>query len=135
VWQGLTRLLTSANNYLMANRNLSPSELANANALLAEIREKLRSASGGDEALLWALRRKVFKELTYDERGNPAERRKLKEAKRKAQGGQCLTCNGPLLDKYCVLDRLEAMKGYTPENTRLICATCDTRLQAEKGYK
>lgn len=119
----------------MANRNLSPSELTTANALLDEIRAKLKAASGGDEMLLWALRRKVFKELTYDERGKPMERRKLKEAKWKAQRGQCLTCNAPLPDKYCVLDRLEAMKGYTPENTRLICATCDTRLQAAKGYK
>lgn len=116
----------------MANRNLSPSELVMANALLTDIRTQLQSLSGGDPLLLWALRRK---ELTYDERGKPMNRRKLKETKWKSQRGICPTCSGPLPEKYCVLDRLEAMKGYTPENTRLICTTCDTRLQAEKGYK
>lgn len=84
---------------------------------------------------MWAFRRKVFKELTYDERGKPMERRKLKEAKWKSQRGICPACNGSLPEKYCVLDRLEAMKGYTSENTRLLCSSCDSRLQSEKGYK
>ncbi|MBC7834756.1 MAG: hypothetical protein H7Y88_06605 [Phycisphaerales bacterium] len=119
----------------MANRNLSPSELVTANELLAEIRKQLDQLSRGDETLLWALRRKVFKELTYDERGKPMKRRKLKGAKRKSQCGICPTCSEPLPEKYCVLDRIEAMKGYTPENTRLLCKKCDTRLQTEKGYK
>ena len=119
----------------MANRTLTLDELATANSLLADIRHKLVSLSSGDDALLWALRRKVYKELTYDERGKPMERRKLKESKWKAQRGICPTCEKPLPEKYCVLDRLEAMRGYTPENTRLICGGCDTRLQAEKGYK
>ena len=118
----------------MGNRNLSPSELAKAKALLEHIRRELADLSEGDESLLWALRRKLYKELTYDERGKPAQRRKLKGAKWKAQRGFCAECNGPLPDKYCVLDRFEAMKGYTEENTRLICPDCDTRLQAEKGY-
>lgn len=118
----------------MANRILSKAELASANGLLTEIRKQLEALSGGDRELLWALRRKVFKELTYDERGKPMERRKIKEAKWKSQRGLCAGCNGPLPEKYCVLDRSEAMKGYTTENTRLLCATCDTRLQAEKGY-
>lgn len=123
-----------ANDPAMANRTLSPSELATANAILAEIRQKLELLSGGDVTLLWALRRKVYKELGYDERGKPMERRKLKDTKWKNQRGLCPTCSGPLPEKYCVLDRIEAMKGYTTENTRLICAACDTRLQAEKGY-
>jgi uncharacterized protein YndB with AHSA1/START domain len=112
----------------MVNRTLNPSELAQANSLLSELRQKLEAVSCGDELLLWALRRKIFKELTYDERGKPTERRKLKEAKWKAQRGICSTFNGPLPEKYCVLDWLEAMKGYTSENTQLICVICDTRL-------
>ena len=119
----------------MANRTLSPSELVIANTLLVDIRSKLEAMSGDDASLLWALRRKVYKELTYDERGKPMERRKLKESKWKLQRGICPACGNSLPEKYCVLDRIEAMKGYTHENTRLICAPCDARLQADKGYK
>jgi hypothetical protein len=119
----------------MANRNLNLEELGIANVLLSEIREKLKQLSGGDDSLFWALRRKISKELTYDERGKPMERRKLKSVKRREQQGLCATCNERLPDTYCVLDRFEAIKGYTPENTRLICLACDIRLQAEKGYK
>lgn len=119
----------------MANRTLNNSELKIANELLENIRQGLATVSDGDGSLLWALRRKIYKELTYDERGKPVVRRKLKESKWKSQRGVCPTCNGPLPEKYCVLDRLEAMKGYTPENTRLICSTCDTRLQTQKGYQ
>jgi len=38
---------------------------------MAEVRQRLADLSGDDENLLWALRRKLFKELTYDERGKP----------------------------------------------------------------
>jgi len=33
-----------------------------------------------------------------------------------------------------VLDRLSAMKGYTDENTRLICSLCDITIQSRRGY-
>lgn len=118
----------------MPNRRLSPTELKTANSLLEEFRAKISATASGDEALLWALRRKIFKELMHDERGKPMARRALKETKRKAQGGLCVVCQGPLPEKNSVLDRLEAMKGYTVENTRLLCPPCDTRLQAEKVY-
>ena len=119
----------------MANRNLMSAELAAANTLLAEVRAKIEEAAARDASLAWALRRKVCKELGYDERGTPTERRKLKDAKWKAQRGLCEDCGGSLPATYSVLDRIEAMKGYTPENTRLLCTTCDTRLQAERGYR
>ncbi len=119
----------------MANRTLSPSELNVANALLTEIRGKIKTQAGGDESLEWALRRKLYKELGYDERSKPAQRVKLKNAKWKAQRGLCAGCSGPLPEKGSILDRLEAMKGYTAENTRVLCQSCDTRTQTDRGYR
>ena len=120
----------------MPNRQLSPEELENLFApLLAEVRQRLTSLSGEDTDLQWALRRKLFKELTYDERGKPMQRRKLKDLKRAEQDNKCPLCSKLLPAKYVVLDRIEAMKGYTPENTRILCQECDTRVQQERGYK
>ncbi|MBU6413126.1 MAG: hypothetical protein KGS45_06605 [Planctomycetes bacterium] len=118
----------------MPHRRLTPTELTTANTLLTEIRAKIATAASGDEALFWALRRKIFKELMHDERGQPMARQALKEAKRHAQGGLCVVCQEQLPEKNSVLDRLEAMKGYTVENTRLLCPSCDTRLQEAKVY-
>lgn len=118
----------------MANRNLTPTELEQANALLAEIRTKLKGLSQGDPELLFAFRRKVFKELTYDERSKPMVRRKLKDQKWKEQRGICVICGKELPEKYSVLDRLIASGGYTKENTRLIHGECDVAHQASKGY-
>ena len=120
----------------MPNRQLSSEELEKLFApLLSEVRERIVSLSGGDKDLLWALRRKLFKELTYDERGKPMQRRKLKEIKRAEQDNKCPRCSKSLPAKYAVLDRIEAMKGYTLENTRLLCQECDTQVQRERGYK
>ena len=102
---------------------------------MAEVREKLTRLAKGDAELHWALRRKLSKELTYDERSKPGDRGKLKAFLRGAQSNKCPECSKVLPEKYAVLDRLEAMKGYTKENTRLICPTCDTKLQRERGYK
>ena len=49
----------------MPNRQLTAEELTLANALLADVRARLEALSGGDRELLFAYRRKVFKELTY----------------------------------------------------------------------
>jgi ribosomal protein L44E len=120
----------------MANRQLSAAELEGIfSPLVAEVRKLLNELSAGDPELLWALRRKLFKELTYDERGKPMLRRKLKELKRAEQDNKCGECGKSLPYKYAVLDRMEAMKGYTPENTRLLCQDCDTKIQVRRGYK
>jgi hypothetical protein len=71
----------------MPNRRLTAPGLQLANELLARIRDNLELLSAGDPELLFAYRRKVFKELTYDERDKPMFRRKLKSVKRKEQGG------------------------------------------------
>jgi UTP:GlnB (protein PII) uridylyltransferase len=72
----------------MANRQLSPEELERANALLSDIRKKLEALSRGDTELLFAYRRKVFKELTYDERSKPMVRRKFEGPEVERAAGQ-----------------------------------------------
>ena len=118
----------------MANRRLDAAELKRANALLDLIRSKLAALSKGDKALLFAYRRKIYKELTYDERSKPMARRKLKNDKWKEQQGLCMICGKELPKRYTVLDRLNAVEGYTTANTRLIHQDCDVAHQASKGY-
>lgn len=119
----------------MTNRRLSDLELATlADPLVREVRARLRDLAGDDDPLLWALRRKLAKELTYDERGSPAHRRLLKTKKRKAQDGKCAVCREVLPPTGAVLDRFEAMGGYTAENTRLLCPGCDVKIQSGRGY-
>ena len=119
----------------MANRQLSEGELTDLlGPLLHHVRVSLEQAAGGDNDLHWALRRKLAKELTYDERGKPATRKRLKKAKLHEQGRRCSRCDEVLPDKGAVLDRFEAMQGYTPENTRLLCRDCDHAVQEERGY-
>lgn len=118
----------------MANRQLKDDELERANHLLNDIRERLEELAGGDQELLFAYRRKVYKELTYDERGKPMQRRKLKEQKRAEQDNLCAVCGASLPEKYVVLDRYRAVDGYTRENTRLIHQGCDAQEQESRGY-
>jgi hypothetical protein len=119
----------------MPNRNLTAAELLLANRLLADIRARLIDLAGSDALLLFAYRRKIAKELVYDERGKPMFRKALKARKMGEQRGICAVCPHQLPEKYAVLDRLNAHAGYTPENTRLICAECDFKIQAERGYQ
>lgn len=118
----------------MPNRNLTPDELKQVNKLLATIRKRLEKLSNGDPLLLFAYRRKVAKELQYDERGKPMARRKLKQQKHAEQNGICAHCGKPLPLKYSELDRKEAAPGYTAENTDLLHAKCHQARQAAKGY-
>jgi len=118
----------------MANRQLTATELEKANELLADIRSKLEAMSCSDKDLLFAYRRKIFKELGYDERSKPMVRRKLKDQKWKEQRGLCAICRNNLPERYTVLDRLNAADGYTKENTRLIHQECDIKHQEGKGY-
>jgi ribosomal protein L44E len=119
---------------MMTNRQLSESELGKANNLLAEIRSRLSELAGDDKELLFAYRRKIYKELSYDERGKPMHRRKLKQLKRVKQNGLCAVCDQELPEKYVVLDRLNAFEGYTEQNTRLIHQACDAKIQESRRY-
>ena len=118
----------------MPNRNLTPAELKNANALLEHIRNQLVELAGDDPLLLFAYRRKVVKELGYDERGKPGLRAKLKAMKWGLQNGRCAECGEEMPLKYSELDRRNAVAGYTPENTELVHAQCHQSRQAAKGY-
>lgn len=118
----------------MPNRNLDADELKRANVLLTDIRNRLKELAAGDALLLFAYRRKVVKELGYDERGKPSIRAKLKALKWGHQNGKCAECNGDLPQKYSELGRKNAMKGYTRENTELVHAECHQKRQAAKGY-
>jgi hypothetical protein len=118
----------------MPNRNLNPDELKLANDLLAAIRRRLTALAAGDRLLLFAYRRKVVKELGYDERGKPGARGKLKALKWGQQNGNCAECGKGLPLKYSELDRRKAADGYTIENTELVHAECHQKRQAEKAY-
>jgi len=101
---------------------------------MADVRARLVELSAGDPNLLFALRRKLAKELSYDERGTPAERAKLKAFKRGEQDNKCARCGSELPEENVDLDRIEAMKGYTRENTRLLCKECHYTQQKERGF-
>jgi len=116
------------------NRNLNAEELKRANELLREIRERLTGLAGDDPLLLFAYRRKIVKELGYDERGKPGARGKLKALKWGQQNGKCPDCPDPLPLKYSELDRKNAADGYTMENTELVHAACHQARQAAKRY-
>lgn len=118
----------------MTNRNLTADELVKANALLSDIRTRLRGLAAGDPAALFAFRRKIFKELSYDERGKPTVRIKLKARKFGEQHGICAECREPLPEKFAELDRKDAMLGYTPENTELIHGDCHRKRQSARGW-
>jgi len=87
----------------LANRNLTPDELAKANALLGRISSEIAGLAGDDADLRFAYTRKIGKELTYFERGKPMLRRKLKREKLEKQNGRCAICNADLPTSYNVL--------------------------------
>jgi hypothetical protein len=118
----------------MPNRNLTSEELERANGLLAEIRTRLRALAADDPLLLFAYRRKVVKELGYDERGKPVVRAKLKSLKWGQQNGKCAHCAADLPLRYSELDRKNAADGYTADNTELVHAACHQARQQEKRY-
>jgi ribosomal protein L44E len=119
----------------MPNRNLNATELREIfNPLFEEVKSRLNQLSGGDAALLWALRRKLAKELSYLERGKPLDRKILKAIKRAEQGGKCAICSQDLPEQGAELDRFEAMLGYTATNTRLLCHDCHWKVQRERHF-
>jgi len=119
----------------LASRRLSNEELQRANLLLDDIRKMLIGLGGEDAELLFAYRRKLWKELSFDERSKPAYRAKLKRQMHKAQDGKCACCQRDIPISYSVLDRFEAHKGYIASNVRLICQECDRKIQTERGFR
>ena len=119
----------------MPNRQLTTNEIETIfRPLLNDVRRRLDELSGGDPSLLFALRRKLFKDLSYLERGKPMSRNKLKAFKRGQQGNLCATCAKPLPEKGAELDRLNAQDGYTAENTRLVHHDCHVAQQQARNF-
>jgi hypothetical protein len=98
------------------------------------VRAELQRLSDGDANLLWALRRKLAKELVYLERGTPAHRNKLKAQMWQKQSGICALCHNSIPQKNSELDRVEAVLGYTESNVQLVCHNCHIDDQAKKNY-
>jgi hypothetical protein len=95
---------------------------------------ELERLSAGDPSVLWALRRKLTKELIYLERGTPQMRTALKHRKMAAQNGMCALCGQKLPPSGSELDRHIAFGGYTDENTRLVHHGCHVADQQRKKY-
>ena len=119
----------------MPNRKLTKTEIKDLfQPLYQMVTSQLLELSRADSELLWALRRKLAKSLAYDERGTPMHRRRIKILKRTEQQGLCAICREALPERDSILDRLEAMRGYTLENTRVLCRGCDFKIQLERKF-
>jgi hypothetical protein len=92
--------------------------------LLERVKADLQQMSGGDPRVLWALRRKLAKELVYLERSTPVARKKLKAQKWAKQKGLCALCKKDMPQKNSELDRIEAFLGYVESNVRLVHHEC-----------
>lgn len=115
-------------------RRLTEQEQALARTILTGTRGAIAREAKGDETLAWALRRYVYIRLQHDERGNPMQRKIVKLKKMVAQKGKCASCRKELPERGAELDRLETMKGYTLENTRLLCHDCHRAEQEKRGF-
>lgn len=119
----------------MAGPRLTDEERAKLFApLLKRVVAELQRVSGNDPRLLWALRRKLAKELTYLERSTPMKRKILKELVWRKQKGKCTICTRKMPLKNSELDRKDTMVGYVESNVRLVHHECHIEDQARKCY-
>ena len=110
--------------------------LRRARPILAKVRKFIDGAAGRRPLLKFKIRRYIYKQLSYDERGKPATRRLLKHKKYRQQRGVCTWCHRKLRQAvYAELDRKVAWKGYTESNTQLIHARCHHAQQRARGYR
>jgi len=105
-----------------------------AKTILEDVRKQIADKAGGDAGLAWAMRRYVYIRLQHDERGNPMQRKMLKLKKMVAQNGKCALCGKDLPERGSELDRFDAVKGYTSENTKLVCHECHRAEQEKKAW-
>ena len=119
----------------MANPQLTKEQRAKLFVPLFErVQADLQALSGSDAPLMWALRRKLAKELVYLERSTPAARNKLKALMWAKQDGNCALCRQPMPQKGSELDRFEAYLGYVESNVQLVHHECHIKDQASKDY-
>ena len=102
--------------------------------LFEEIVRMIVEAADGDEDRLWALRRKIAKELNYIERSRPSDRTRLKKLMRAKQKNLCALCGELLPEKGAELDRFVAKLGYVESNVRLVHHDCHIKDQESKRY-
>ena len=121
--------------HIMANPRLTKEQREQLFAPLFErVKADLYTLSSGDARVMWALRRKLAKELVYIERSTPKARNKLKALMWSKQNGNCALCGNPMQQKSSELDRFEAYPGYVESNVRLVHHECHNKDQADKGY-
>ena len=58
--------------------DMTVEQRARASRILESTRHAIANEAGGDPLLEFAIRRYIYVRLSYDERGNPMQRRKLK---------------------------------------------------------
>ncbi len=116
------------------NRRLSDAERVLGHEILERVRKLIEDSSKGDTALAWAIRRFVYVRLSNDERSTPMRRKMLKLNKMIVQKGLYAKCGKELPKRGSELDRINAMDGYTEENTRLVHHECHRESQEEKGF-
>jgi len=136
VYAGVNNMINIPNmdQHRNGNRRLTVEERAIGRQILKSLRAKFQKAAGDDPEMAWALRRFVYARLIYDERGTPMQRRRLNRLKRVSQKNRCAGCARRLPSSGAELDRSVAMKGYTEENTRLVCHRCHRMSQKRKGF-
>ena len=113
---------------------LSKRDLEAVKPILDLLREQLSALAECDALRLHSLRRYVAKRLEFDERGTPAQRRKLKDLMWKRQRGTCADCGEELPESETELDRIVAHLGYVKDNVRLVHHACHRKSQAEKKF-
>jgi 5-methylcytosine-specific restriction endonuclease McrA len=119
----------------MATDTLDDDQEKKAKALLEYVRKGIEEAAGGDRRVVFHVRRYIRIRLEHDERGTPAERKKLKLAKFDEQKGACPICGERFEQmKDLHLHRLDAALGYALDNVRLVHHQCHRRQQEERGY-
>jgi hypothetical protein len=120
--------------YISPTRRLTPAERAEkSDPIIVKLRQLIRDAADGDPELEFAIRRRVWNKIGQDER-SLKDRISLKKLELRTQGKNCAICRERLPPKGSVLDRLKTMDLYTEANTRLLCPTCDTRVQEDRRY-
>lgn len=115
-------------------RQLTEVERTQLQPILARLRKDVAELAGRDAGFIFAAKRYVRKRLEFDERGTPAERRKVKFKKMVEQKAMCAECGCSLKERDSELDRIDPMAGYTVGNTRLLCHDCHRKQQEARGF-
>jgi hypothetical protein len=113
---------------------LTDEQRARAVEILENTRQAIANEAGGDPLLEFAMRRYIYVRLSYDERGKPMQRRKLKAKLFDLQQGRCPLCGESIVTLgETELHRAEASAGYSEENVSLVHHACHRKQQADKN--